>query len=229
MLQFRVYQFIITYILLATAIPVILFYNQTNQFSLIHLLLSFFLALNVLICIWEISLSFYIDHIKQTYLDLKIKYKNPWDAVIALFFSPLSLYELFSLKFWSQIWSTYSLYDPSYSNQESYGFFIDFGNGWTTIIPSLLFLFGITLPNKITYFISARTLGIIGILKFYQEFYGTVLYFLSFFFNKRHKGKNIFEVSLFVGLSNGLWFFLPLLGIYTSINMINLNSMEVLY
>lgn len=61
------------------------------------------------------------------------------------------------------MWSTYSLYDPSYSNRESFGFFIDVGNGWTTLLPSALFMWGITYR-----LLDARLLGLMGCLMFYQ-------------------------------------------------------------
>ena len=142
---------------------------------------------------------------------------------------PLTLSDVFSFKFWSRIWATYSMYDPSYANKESFGFFIDVGNGWTTILPSIIWYICIThhsalFPDVFTPFV----LGIMGILKFYQEFYGTCIYFLSFFLNQRHKGKTFFEVALFVGFSNGLWFFFPILGMYVSLQMIRSNSYDAL-
>jgi hypothetical protein len=120
----------------------------------------------------------------------------------------------------------YSLYDPSYSNKESFGFYIDVGNGWTTIIPSLLYLFCIISKTPV---LEARLMGLIGLLKFYQEFYGTVLYFSSYIFNKRYQGVSILTVLLFVGLSNGLWFFIPLAGMYTSYEMIQSNNYAVFH
>ena len=39
-----------------------------------------------------------------------------------------------------------------------------------------------------------------------------MVYFLSYVFNGRYRGKPVSEVLLFVGLSNGLWFCFPLLG-----------------
>ena len=134
-------------------------------------------------------------------------------------------YEVFSLRFWSKIWSTYSLYDPSYSNPESFGFFVDVGNGWTTLIPTLVFLYSMTYHNLI----GARWLGLIGLIKFYQEFYGTCIYFLSFFLNQRHVNKSVFEVVMFVGFSNGLWFFFPLIGMYASYHLIETNSYAIFH
>ena len=59
--------------------------------------------------------------------------------------------------------------------------------------------------------------------------YGTVIYALSFFFNKRHHGKSFAEVLLFVGFSNGLWFVFPLLGMWTSYAMIASDSYSVFF
>merc|ERR1712100_361525 len=90
------------------------------------------------------------------------------------------------------------------------------GNGVTTIAPSILWILGMTFDIGM----SPTTLGIMGIIVHYQEFYGTVVYFSTFFRNKRHHGKSFIEVLLFVGFSNGLWFFFPLLGMYASLCLI---------
>jgi hypothetical protein len=124
----RVYQFLILYVGLGTLGPALLHYYQNNVISHIQIALSFFLALNCLICVWEIALGLHISHIAEDYRMLSKKYeKNRFSAVTDLMFFPLSLSDTFSLKFWSRIWSTYSLYDPSYSNKESFGFFVDVG------------------------------------------------------------------------------------------------------
>jgi len=151
------------------------------------------------------------------------------EAVGEFFLFPMTVADIFSSKFWSRVWSTYAMYDPSYANELSFGFFVDVGNGWTTIIPSVLLYIALThhsalWPEVLTPF----ALGIMGIMKFYQEFYGTCIYFLSFFLNKRYVGKSFFEVALFVGFSNGLWFFFPLLGIYACVHMISSNSYDIL-
>jgi len=139
-----------------------------------------------------------------------------------------SLFTIFDLKFWSKVWSTYSIYDPSYANKESFGFFVDVGNGWTTIIPSIIWYICITNHDFHKEIFTPFVIGIIGLIKFYQEFYGTCIYFLSFFLNLRHYGKSFFEVFMFVGFSNGLWFFFPLLGMYVSIHLIIHNNYNIL-
>ena len=81
------------------------------------------------------------------------------------------------------IWSGYSLFDPGYSDRRSFGYNIDVGNGFTTLIPAVLFAFGMTFE-----LMPARVLGIIGLIIFWQMFYGTAVYFFQFFNNGRHKG-----------------------------------------
>lgn len=222
----RVYQFLVLFVVVSTALPTILYYNYHSVISAAHVNLSFYLSLNALICVWEIALGIHITKILDDNKQMNKKYgKNRMSAVIDLMMHKLSLGETFSMKFWSRIWSTYSLYDPSYSNRESFGFFIDVGNGWTTIIPTLLFLYSITTRD--TSLINATNVGLMGLVKFYQEFYGTCLYFLSFFMNRRYIGKSFFEVFLFVGFTNGIWFFYPLLGMFISVQMIKSNSFDV--
>ena len=223
----RVYIFLILFVLITTLTPTVIYYQSHNTVSAIHIALAFYLGLNALICTWEIALGFYINKIVKDFQQLNKKYeKNRLSAVVDFMMHDLSLSETFSLSFWSRIWSTYSLYDPSYSNRESFGFFIDVGNGWTTIIPTILFLYAITYHN--TSLLTARIMGMIGLVKFYQEFYGTCIYFLSFFFNKRYVGKSFFEVFLFVGFTNGIWFIFPILGMYVSYEMIMTDSFAVL-
>mmetsp|Transcript_5973 Transcript_5973/g.6108 ORF Transcript_5973/g.6108 Transcript_5973/m.6108 type:complete len:223 (-) Transcript_5973:10-678(-) len=219
----KVFQFLILFVAITTICPALLHYFQHSVISNVQIALSFFLSLNSLICLWEISLGLYITHISNDYKKLSQKYeKNRLQCIIDFMVYKLTVNEMFSLKYWSRIWSTYSLYDPSYSNRESFGFFVDVGNGWTTLLPSILFLYSMTFPV-----FEARTMGLIGIIKFYQEFYGTCIYFTSFIMNKRYIGKSFFEVVLFVGVSNGLWFFFPLLGMITSYEMIQSNTYNV--
>lgn len=190
--------------------------------------MAFFLVLNFLICLWEIALGKYITHIHKEYLHFRdVEYKKPSEhinAVVRLFTKPMSAAEMLSLKFWSTIWSTYALYDNCYANRESYGFFIDVGNGWTTLLPTVAWLVGMTN----TFGVGARWFGIIGLVSFYQEWYGTVIYFFQYCFNGRYKGRAAWEVALFVGLSNGIWFGFPVLGMYLSVDMIFTDSFDIL-
>jgi len=222
----QVYIFLIVYVLIGTGFPICLHYNAHDQISWLQATLAFFLALNALICLWEIGLGWHLKTIQKDYKKLTETYgKKRLQAVVDLMMYDMQWYEVFSLRFWSRIWSTYSMYDPSYSNPESFGFFVDVGNGWTTLIPTLVFLYSMTYHDLV----GARWLGLVGLVKFYQEFYGTCIYFLSFFFNKRHMDKSVFEVFMFVGVSNGLWFVFPLIGMYASYHLILSNSYAVFH
>eukprot|EP00606_Chrysophyceae_sp_TOSAG23-5_P000012 GSChrysophyteH2.ASY1.ANO1.1586.1 assembled CDS len=168
-----------------------------------------------------------VYYIKEQYLELRKVYKgNELAACVQFFTAPLGVSEVISLKYWSKVWSTYSLYDPSYSNKESFGFFVDVSNGFCFLLPSLMFLYAMTYD--VSAYLSARELGMIGMVKFYVEFHGTCVYFLSFFLNNRQQGFSNLEVGLFVGFSNGLWFVFPLLGVYACYCMIMTDTFAVL-
>ena len=53
-----------------------------------------------------------------------------------ILFRGISLSEALSLKTWASIWSTYAMIDPSYADTRSFGFWIDTGNGISTLIPT---------------------------------------------------------------------------------------------
>jgi len=222
----RVYTFLVLYVAMGTALPVYLHWQTHAVVCTTQVALAFFLALNVLICLWEVGLGLHLSTIEADYKRLLKTYGGGTQrlrAVVDLMMHELTVADTVSLRFWSRIWSTYSLYDPSYSNRESFGFFVDVGNGWTTLVPSLMFLYCMTHHDVV----NARLLGVVGMIKFYQEFYGTCIYFLSFFFNRRHVGKSVGEVVGFVGFSNGLWFVFPLVGMLASYHLIDSNSYSV--
>ncbi len=218
--------FLVLYIGLATGCSIWLHHDKYHVLNWVQMALAFFLPLNTIICVWEICLGIYIDEIKKDFIRLAKKWRNKeFGACMEFFMTPVGLTEICSLRFWTRVWSTYALYDPSYSNQESFGFFVDVSNGFAFLVPSLAFLWAMTYDFPIA--IEARTLGIIGLIKFYTEFHGTVVYFLSYFFNKRYVGFSKSEVGMFVGLSNGLWFVFPLIGMYSCCCMIQSNSFDV--
>lgn len=196
-----------------------------------HISLAFFLAMNILVAIWEIGLGIYISDIEKYYkqtLLKKYKARNTHlTACIDMFKHVMTLGEMFSLKFWAErIWGTYSLYDTSYSNDDSYGFMIDVGNGWSTFGVSIYLLVGMT-STIWTEYVDPILFGIIGLIFYYQMFYGTLLYFIQFFYHRRHYNRSVFEVALFVGLSNGLWFTFPVIGMWCSANMVRTRSFDI--
>jgi hypothetical protein len=180
----------------------------------------------MLICYFEMALGMYIDKIKVDYkAQSKVWRGKEFDSIIDFFYTPLTLGQLASPRYWTRVWSTYSLYDPSYSNMESFGFFVDVSNGWCFMLPSALFLYSMTYGPPS--FMNIRTLACIGLVSSWVMMHGTCIYFLSFFFNGRHKRFSAKEVALFIGGSNGLWFVFPLVGVYVCYDMIQTNSFDV--
>ena len=186
--------------------------------------LAFFLVVNVLINWWEIALMVCQDQIQAEYRAIKEPYRGrEMQRITEIFARPIPLLQVLSFRQWTTIWSSYSLFDPGYSDRRSFGYNIDVGNGFTTIIPATLFAFGMTFE-----LMPARWLGILGLIMFWQMFYGTAVYFFQFFNNGRHKGHSMKDLLLFVGITNLMWFVFPIWGLCTSIQLILEGSYGVL-
>lgn len=206
-----------------TAIPVGLHVSRHGAINVHQLALSFFFWLNVIIAFWEICLFFRIDQIRGQYDRFKDTYRGKeLDRVLEFFGSKIPLSQLLSMSRWAEVWSSYALFDESYADKKSYGFFIDIGNGFSTLIPSLVFIYGITFE-----LVPARALGIIGLLISYQMLYGTLVYFTSFVVNRRYRGHTPGNLAAFVGLTNALWTVFPVWGIAVSIWMIYRDSFAI--
>lgn len=220
----RIYQVVVLAIVLGTAVPIALHQHVHGAFNVHQAGLAFFLWLNAIIAFWELCLFFRIDLIEEQYARFRIEYKGrELDRVKDYFGAPVALRQIFSFTTWSEIWSSYAIFDDSYANRKSFGFFIDVGNGWSTMIPTLLMLYGMTYE-----IVPARVLGIVGLLLNYQMWYGTLVYFGSYVFNKRWVGHTRGNVALFVGVSNGLWFTFPVWAMWVSYQLIVTNSYALL-
>ena len=94
--------------------------------------LAWFLAINVLITFWEISLLLRIDAIEERYRERQER-KRRGERVgsRSFFLSAAPAQRLTSPSLWSRVWSEYAKYDPSYADRRSFGFAIDVGNGWS--------------------------------------------------------------------------------------------------
>lgn len=198
----------------------------------------FFNNLNVLIAFCEIALGNHIDIIQSDYRNLLKDYRDgktgkpkkaEYLAGFAYLNTPLSLRDVYDGGHkWSRMWSTYSLWDPSYSNPESFGFFIDVGNGWSTILPCVLWNFAVLFPHYFAPNIETGDndysavvlLGFIGACSYWQVLYGTIIYFLSFLWNKRYQSKPFVEILGFVGFANGIWFFFPIACLWASYKLL---------
>ena len=199
-----------------TALHVGLHHRTHGLFNPTQIALAFFLVINAMVAWWEIALFVCQDQIQAEYDQIREPYRGrEVQRVAEVFARPVSLGRVLAFGEWTTIWSTYSLFDPGYSDRRSFGYNIDVGNGFTTLIPATLFAFGMTFE-----LVPARVLGIIGLIMFWQMFYGTVVYFFQFFNNGRHRGHSVRDVLLFVGVSNVMWFVFPLWGIRSSIELI---------
>lgn len=191
-----------------------------------HVILSVFLSINLLICIWEMCLLWRIDEIEQRYRARSQTGAagQPRRRGRSFFLSRVPARELGSATLWSRVWSEYAIYDPSYADRRSFGFAIDVGNGFSTWLPSLVFLLGMTFA-----FLPPAVLGIVGLLVFYQKFYGTLLYFFTYLFNRRYEGHRLANVLAFVGGINGIWLVFPAVGLYVCARLILENRFDVLW
>jgi hypothetical protein len=186
-----------------------------------HVLLAVFLAINLLICVWEISLWHRMRDIVRWYEMPRGSGDRPTGN---LYTAPVSLRELASTRLWARTWLGYSYWDDGYADPKSFGFTIDVGNGFSTLIPSLVFHVGMTLP-----LLPPVWLGIVGLLIFYQKLYGTCLYFFQYLYNERYRDRPLGGVLAVVGGTNGIWLVGPLIGIYVCVRLILGGSMDVLW
>ena len=196
---------------LVVTIGVCMYFMPTDAIGGLTGSLLFFNNLNILIAMCEIALGKHIALIQEDFTKLAKSYRGrEVEAALNFLSLPIPWTRLFDGKIWCKMWSTYALYDPSYQNNESFGFFIDVGNGWSTIPPSVLMNYAIVFPDDC----SPLVVGCIGIAYYWQMLYGTVIYLLSFGFNRRYGGFGLGEVVGFVGFTNSLWFFFPVAGLY---------------
>ena len=220
----KVYHLLIIYILITNGILFGIHYTKYLSVSLLTASLFFFLTINLLICMWELCLGYHIKLIQNQFKMIKKKNEPRLSVAFEFFTSSIEVKEIFDGKFWSNIWIIYALYDPCYVSTESFGWSIDVFNGWSTSIPTMIFAYSISNDSS---FISPTILGVIGLCSFYQEFYGTVVYFGSYIINKRYKGISTFEIILMVIIPSGLWLIFPLFGMYASIEVITNQSFSI--
>jgi hypothetical protein len=225
--------FLVVYVVGTTALPMWWHHSVHGVVNPVQASLAFFLGLNAIVCLWEISLFYEITTIAKKNKAYERKAKGrALSFALDFFFLDVNLGNVFTSKLWCEVWAYYSVFDRSYANRESFGFFIDVGNGWTTLPPTLAFLVGMTAhgagyAGSLSLPFGARSLGVLGLISFYQEFYGTCVYFLSFVLNKRYKSLTPLEVGIFVCFTNGLWFAFPLLGMKASWDLIHTGDYSV--
>lgn len=211
----RVWMVVLAFVVVGTAVPAALHSQRYGMLSVGQLLLALFLWINVLVTFLEISLYLQIKPIKEHYAEFVPAYRGrEFDRLIEFVTAPIRWSDVPRPRRWAEGWATYALFDDAYANEKAFGFWVDTGNGFSTLIPSVLFIYGMTYD-----LLPAVWLGIIGVALFWQKFYGTVIYFWAYVHNKQYAGHAQRDV-VFVVLLNALWFIGPAWGLVVSISMI---------
>lgn len=186
-----------------------------------QLALAVFLGINLLICLWEISLWRRIDDIRRWFHMPRGTGDRPRGNLYTTRVTPAGF---FSTRLWARTWLGYAHFDDGYADPKSFGFSIDVGNGFSTLVPSLLFHAGMSFP-----ILPPMVLGLIGLLIFYQKLYCTGLYFFQYLYNRRYAGRPLGAVLGIVGGTNGIWLVFPAIGIYVCLRLIFDGSFDVIW
>jgi hypothetical protein len=196
--------------------------NAHGSFNALQAVLAVFCAVNAWICVCEIALLVKWSLIQRQHADFEKKLGVGRLPSPIFLFENVSVRRLFTLEHWAVMWSTYAALDPSYVDTTSFGFCVDVGNGVVTLVPTVVFAFGMTWP-----FLAPRWLGMLGLVKFYQEFYGTVVYFFQYVFNRRYARAPLSHALGIVVPANGLWLVFPAIGMWASAHLILDGSFDV--
>ena len=180
----------------------------------VHFFLALFCITNAWICICEIALFVHQKEIKRQHACYTATYGVGVLPDIFLF-QPVTVVELFSLKYWAFMWSQYAALDRSYVDTESFGYCVDVSNGWTTFLPTVTFAIGMSAP-----ILPPRWLGMLGLVEFYKMLYGTAVYFFQYFHNRRFEHTPRAYVWGIIVPANGYWVALPMLGMWACSRLI---------
>jgi hypothetical protein len=227
LLQLRVIHLIVLFIGGLAGLQIYAHYQAFHVINYWHVALTVFLSINAFICWCEICLHCFHGHVAKTHAALEKEFRSNKSAVASRWFlTPITLGNVFG-RAWAEMWATYAVFDSSYADNGTYSFWVDSGNGLFTLVPTLLLLCGMTndlSPVGLTPF----WLGLLSFVTFWTEFYGTVLYFWSFFYHGRHRGNSLLDNLRFVVLTNGTWFVMPAIGMYVSTRIMRENSLKFL-
>ena len=143
-------------------------------------------------------------------------------------FEDISLSQALSLKYWSIIFAQYASLDPSYVQHTSWSFWIDVGNGFTTLIPTVALSIAVTgfpvVPLIAS--ISPRTLGVVTVVMNYQMLYGTVFYFVNYRHNRYHEGASAGSRAV-VLFANLVWIIGPSAWIIVGLGFVRSNDLTI--
>ncbi|MDE0700054.1 MAG: hypothetical protein OXH61_04930 [Acidimicrobiaceae bacterium] len=192
--------------------------------GIMYLVLALFLSTNLVICYWEICLFFRRDYIEtRTDYWRERQQETGRSPAVEFLKSKVPLKAALSPTVWADVWATYSVYDGSFADRRTYGFNVDVGNGFVTVVPSVILYATIT-----TEFLPPIAAGVLGIMMFWQWTYATSAYWMSFFVAKRHRRITRSELYILIWGTNAPWVLCPLLGFYASIRLVVDDSYRVL-
>ena len=203
-----VWSLLTSFLIVVSGIAIGFRYTAVGSVDAIHVILTIFLAVNVLVCLWQWCLFARRDYV-GTRVDHWIQQGELIGASASRAFmnKRLSVLQVFSPTFWSEIYSVYSVTDPAYTDKSSCGFNTDIWNGFWTFIPSVVLL--VTFAS-------------------HQWIFGTIMYSASFYVGGHYKSVSAADAFLFIWVINGGWILCAVLGFYVSVRLILNQNYSVL-
>lgn len=189
-------------------------HTSTRGFSWAGTAIALFLSINILICFWELILYFYSTEVADEYTR-SIAAEATSFGLIGRIFSARERHAGLNPKYWVRVWSYYARLDRDYIDRRSFGFNVDVGNGFSTLLPSAFILIMMTWQA-----VPARWLGMLMLVVFYQMAYGTVVYFFSYVVNRRGEGHSFGILLALVGGANVIWIVLPVWGMVAAVQLV---------
>ncbi|MDE0364060.1 MAG: hypothetical protein OXP09_00640 [Gammaproteobacteria bacterium] len=192
------------------------YHTVTGTVHAVYALINLFLSINLFVCYWEMCLYWRRHDLKKRAAYWRERKDTHRLSPAARFLAgKVPVRRLASPTLWTDVWATYAQYDGSYASRRTYGFHADMANGFATLLPSLVLHATFTVP-----FLPARIVGVAAAMLFWQWWYMTVVYMVSFYVVGRHKRITRGELCLYVWGSNSPWLLFPLLGLYVSFRLV---------
>lgn len=199
-------------------------YGVHGDLNAIHVLLSLFFSINLLVCYWEVCLFFRRDSVEKRAEYWRRRRRESNRASTREFFAArVPLARLLSPTIWADAYAAYTQYDAAYADRRMFGFMVDVGNGFVTPLPTLILYAAYTLQVG-----PALVAGVVGVGLFWQWTYVTSLYVASFFVARRQYLISSRDTWIYIWAINALWVAFAVLGMYVSIRLISDGDFGVL-
>ncbi len=191
-------------------------YWARGDFDVIHALLTLFFSVNLWICYWEICLFLGRDNLERRAGYWRARQRETGrKPAIDFLTSKVPLSKLLSPAVWADVWAAYAEVDNSYADRRTYGYNADIANGFVTPVPMLILYAAYTFEA-----VSAVVAGIIGAMLFWQLFYATSVYWVSFFGVDLQSRIERRDLYIYIWGLNSPWALFALLGIFVSVRLI---------